>query len=82
MFFTANIEHKGILINCPHCRFSSRYDIGFIEDAIRATSPIVCVACSKRFTILTMRQTRVVEQRDETDGELAGKAPKELRTED
>jgi len=82
MILQARIGQVTMLINCPQCRISSRYAVSFIEDAIQAAFPIVCVACSKKFTIITVRQIRDAELRNEADGAVADVSPKNLRTKD
>ena len=48
--FPVKVETR-ILLNCPHCRFSSRYDTGFLEDAIHDVKEISCVACGGHFRL-------------------------------
>lgn len=46
----------GISIRCPHCSFGSRYDISWLEDAIKFGESIRCSACNKPFVIKAHRQ--------------------------
>ena len=48
--FPVKVETR-ILLNCPHCHFSSRYDTGFLEDAIHDHKEISCVACGGHFRL-------------------------------
>mgnify|MGYP007082097443 CR=1 FL=1 len=48
--FPVKVETR-ILLNCPHCLFSSRYDTGFLEDCINEHREISCVACGGHFSI-------------------------------
>lgn len=48
--FPVKVETR-ILLNCPHCRFSSRYDTSFLEDVIHDGKEISCVACGCRFKL-------------------------------
>lgn len=52
--FPVRVETR-ILLNCPHCRFSSRYDTGFLEDAIHDNKKISCVACGCHFEIVVRK---------------------------
>jgi hypothetical protein len=52
--FPVKVETR-ILLNCPHCRFSSRYDTGFLEDAIHDGKEISCVACGCHFEIVVRK---------------------------
>lgn len=79
---SARPESQGIKIRCPHCKFQQRVDVSFVEDAIMENGVIICVACDKVFRIVSVSLSRAAEQRDEADGELAGKAPNSLSTKD
>ena len=48
--FPVKVETR-ILLNCPHCRFSSRYDTSFLEDVIHDGKEISCVAYGCRFKL-------------------------------
>lgn len=50
--FRVRNEFPGILITCPHCKFGSRYDGSYIEDAIKIRHDIVCVACGGEFNLV------------------------------
>jgi len=52
--FPVKVETR-ILLNCPHCRFSSRYDTSFLEDAIHDGKEISCVACGSHFEIVVRK---------------------------
>lgn len=67
MILSARIDTVTMLITCPHCKFSSRYDVSFIEDAIHDGKSIVCVACVEKFEIVTVCQTRDAQLRNEAD---------------
>lgn len=41
-----------IKINCPHCKFGSKYDASYIEDAIWIHHDIICVACGETFNLV------------------------------
>ena len=58
--FPVKVETR-ILLNCPHCRFSSRYDTGFLEDAIHDGKEISCVACGCHFEIV-VRKVEAAQQ--------------------
>ena len=60
--FPVKVETR-ILLNCPHCRFSSRYDTSFLEDVIHDGKEISCVACGSHFEIVV----RKVESRPTQD---------------
>lgn len=47
-----SIDPKGILIVCPHCKFGSRYDSSYIEDAIKICHDIICVVCGETFNLI------------------------------
>jgi hypothetical protein len=80
---SARNEKQGVLLRCPHCKFRQRVDTGLVAAAIRCDGKYLeCVACKKPFAIVVVGLTRAAEQRDEAGGELAGKAPKNLSTED
>lgn len=63
--FPVKVETR-ILLNCPHCRFSSRYDTGFLQDAIHDHKCISCVACGGHFEIVIQK---AVEQKHTPDAE-------------
>lgn len=67
MFVNARLDKSTIKIVCPYCKYSSMYDISFIEAAIYATLPVWCVACTEKFTILTACQIRDAQLRNEAD---------------
>lgn len=46
------IPTTSLLIVCPHCKLSSRYDCSYIEDAIKIKHDIVCVICGEVFNIV------------------------------
>lgn len=83
----ASNEHKVILIICPHCKFGSRYDGSYIEDAIKIRHDIVCVACGEVFNlVVSVPSSEAVEQTLAPDappescehGNLRGKCPVEI----
>lgn len=82
MILQARVDQVSMLVTCPNCKFSSRYAVSFIEDAIHDKFNITCVACGEKFIIVTISQTRAAEQQDEASGEGAGETPNSLRTED
>lgn len=45
-------DTPGIMIVCPHCKFGSRYDASYIEDAIKICHNIVCVVCGDEFNLI------------------------------
>src|SRR5512138_1766780 len=55
MIVSARSDQTGIMIRCPRCRFSSRYDVSFVEDAINHGDAIKCVACGEGFRIVTRK---------------------------
>lgn len=59
--FPVKVETR-ILLNCPHCRFSSRYDTGFLEDAIHDHKEISCVACGGHFLLSVVAVEKAVQQ--------------------
>ena len=61
MILQAKSGQFTMLITCPHCKFSSRYAVSFIEDAIHDGKPIVCVACDGVFEIKPVGLTRAAE---------------------
>ncbi len=63
--FPVKVETR-ILLNCPHCRFSSRYDTGFLEDAIHDGKEISCVACGCHFEIV-VRKVEAAQQGVQAD---------------
>ena len=62
--FPVKVETR-ILLNCPHCRFSSRYDTGFLEVAIHDGKEISCVACGSHFEIVIRKVEPAQPQPDE-----------------
>lgn len=52
--FPVKVETR-ILLNCPHCKLSSRYDTGFLEDAIHEGKSVSCVACGSHFQIVVQK---------------------------
>lgn len=63
----ARNDHPGIMLVCPHCRMGSRYDYGFVEEAIHNYNNIACVACGGNFGVIISVPDRAAEQRDEPD---------------
>jgi hypothetical protein len=49
--FPVKVETR-VLLNCPNCKFSSRYDAEFLSDAIKEHKSISCVACGEHFQII------------------------------
>ena len=71
--FPVKVETR-ILLNCPHCSFSSRYDTGFLEDAIHDHKEISCVACGGHFLLSVVVVDKAVQQNaHQTGGESAAK---------
>lgn len=68
-FLSARPANLGIMIRCPHCSFGSRYDVSYLEDAIKFGESLCCLACNKSFVIKAHRQKRSAEQRDEADAQ-------------
>ena len=74
--------NANLYVTCPHCDHQHKMDLPAFVHAINRWVMLVCVACGTHFTISLVRQTRVVEHRDEAVGEGAEESPKTLRTED
>ena len=53
-----------IKMTCPNCRFVTRYDESYLEDAIKYHKWIWCVACDKPFRIVFQVLARDAEQRN------------------
>jgi hypothetical protein len=51
MVLYANNAPVAIRIPCPHCKFVTRYDASYLEDAINEHKDIYCVSCDRRFFI-------------------------------
>ena len=66
--FPIKVESR-ILLNCPHCKLSSRYDTNFITDAIHDHKEFSCVACGGHIQIVVVGLTRAAEHRNEAEGE-------------
>ena len=71
-----------VLVTCPHCGQYSEEDMQILFAAHRDNAPLRHLDCGKDFYVDLTCLTRAAEQRDEADGELAGKAPNDLSTED
>jgi len=59
--FPVKVETR-ILLNCPHCSFSSRYDTGFLEDAIHDHKEISCTACGGHFLLSVVAVEKAAQQ--------------------
>jgi len=52
--------HSGTIIRiaCPHCRIVTKYDVDFIEEAIKEKKQIICIACEECFEIVLVPQVK------------------------
>ena len=71
-----------IFLPCPQCEIASEIDTPALLRAINLKSRFRCSDCGCEFELEFVRLTRSAEQANEAEGELAGKAPNNHRTED
>lgn len=71
MIISAREANLGIQIICPHCKFGSRYDASFLEDAIKDNSGVVCVACEKKFHVVAVVLERAAQLQRAADASAA-----------
>ena len=67
---------------CPQCANVISFNPPAFVSAISHRRVFVCADCKNEFYFELICLTRAAEQRDEADGELAGKVPNSLSTED
>lgn len=71
-----------IVLICPHCGERTETHLMAFLAANNFGASCECLACHLEYYVEIHCLTRAAEQRDEADGELAGKAPNALSTED
>ena len=49
-------QPRVISIVCPHCKFTLKLDVDFVERAIQNKKYIVCVACEEMFQVLVQAE--------------------------
>lgn len=50
-----------IWIPCPHCKSTTRYAVGVIENAIETITELFCVACNEPFRVKVESPKRTAE---------------------
>ena len=71
-----------LMLRCPKCNWRFPVKLPAFCLATKGGHYISCAACGEDYGVHVDLLARAAEQRDEADGELAGKAPNVLSTED
>ncbi len=51
LILSARENHTEISITCPHCKFSSKYSVSYVEDALHEQMKMTCVICNEKFLL-------------------------------
>jgi len=63
MIFQAREGKTEMAIICPHCKFTNKVSVSYVEDAIHDDLSLVCVVCNEPFGVVTVRKTRDAQLR-------------------
>jgi len=63
MIFQAREGKIEMAIICPHCKFTNKVSVSYVEDAIHDDLSLVCVVCNELFGVVTVRKTRDAQLR-------------------